>query len=109
MGHIRHVAYMIFKLSVCLLPMPGQVRAGSPHQGLHVRPQLLGPLSGLCNSGLRGCKVLSILPMEEEILDLVASSQSGGMATRSAPVCLVRQLLEFDSCVQVESMETARA
>ena len=47
--------------------------------------------------------------MEEEILYFVSSSQDGGMDTRSAPVCLARRLLELDSLVQVESMETARA
>ena len=49
------------------------------------------------------------LPFEEDILDLVTASQDGGMATKSAPVCLVRRLFEFDSWEQVESMETALA
>ena len=48
--HPHHITYMIFKLCVRPFPLPGQVRAGRPHQGLHIRPQLLGPLSGLCNA-----------------------------------------------------------
>ena len=53
--------------------------------------------------------ICCVLPLEAEILDLVTSSHEGGIATRSAPVCFIRWLFMLDSCVQVESMETALA
>ena len=48
-------------------------------------------------------------PLEAAIFGLVVSSQDGGIATKSAPVCLRRLLLLLDSFEHEVSIETARA